>query len=82
MLNGIAALTPTAAVAGIKAEGISFDATTNQAEPGSAGTWFRRDRRFAERAEVARRDVSAHRPADADGAAGGAPGQSYARLGS
>ena len=48
-------------------------ATTNQAGPGSAGTWFRRDRRFAEHAEVARRDVSAHRPADADGAAGRDP---------
>ncbi len=48
-------------------------ATTNQAGPGSAGTWFRRDRRFAERAEVARRDVSAHRPADAGGAAGRDP---------
>jgi len=48
-------------------------ATTNQAGPGSAGTWFRRDRRFAEWAEVARRADSALRPADADGAAGRDP---------
>src|SRR5208337_2708879 len=52
---------------------LSRFATMNQAGPGSAGTWFRGDRRSAERAEVARRDVSAHLPAGADGAAGTDP---------